>query len=116
MDDIGFLRALLGMFVSEQRLDVRRVCATGLSNGAAMTFPVGAELPDLVVAIAPVANALPVPVAELKPPVSLPMIWGDADPLKPIAGGRLHREGVLLDRPGGATSLAQWAKTPAYPA
>jgi polyhydroxybutyrate depolymerase len=110
VDDIGFLRALLGQFVAAQGIDPRRVYATGFSNGAAMAFRVGAELPELVAAIAPVSNALLVPVRELKPPVSLLLIWGDADPLNPIQGGRLRREGGRVDRPAGATSLAQWAR------
>ncbi len=110
VDDIGFLRTLVTQFVAEHRLDKRRVYATGFSNGAAMAFRVGAELPDWVVAIAPVANALLVPVGELKPPVSLLLIWGDADPLNPIAGGSLQRDAGRVDRPSAATTLSQWAQ------
>ncbi len=116
VDDIGFLRALLTQFIPAQGIDARRVYATGFSNGAAMAFRVGAELPDRVAAIAPVANALLVPVGELKPPVSLLLIWGDADPLNPIQGGRLKREGGQVDRPSAATSLAQWAQALRCPA
>ncbi len=115
VDDIGFLRALLTQFIAEQRIDARRVYATGFSNGAAMAFRVGAELPERVAAIAPVANALLVPVGELKPPVSLLLIWGDADPLNPIAGGRVKRAGASVDRPSAAASLAQWATALACP-
>jgi hypothetical protein len=42
-----------------------RIYVTGFSNGAAMTFRVGAELSDRVAATAPVANSLLVKVNSL---------------------------------------------------
>jgi len=110
IDDIGFLRALIGQAIAEGSADADRVFATGFSNGAAMAFRVGAELSGLVAAIAPVANALLVdPPASIRP-VSLLMIWGEADPLNPIAGGSMRRGGQSVTRPSGRDSFAVWAR------
>jgi polyhydroxybutyrate depolymerase len=109
VDDIGFLRALIDLWIAQGRADPHRVYVTGFSNGSAMTFRAGAELSDQVAAIAPVANGLLVPVQRLQSPVSLLLIWGEDDPLNPIAGGPVERRGLTVLRPSAQASFDRWS-------
>jgi polyhydroxybutyrate depolymerase len=56
-DDVGFVRALLDEIARRLPVDASRVYATGLSNGAMMSYRLAAELPDRIAAIAPVGGA-----------------------------------------------------------
>lgn len=109
IDDVGFIRAVVADVQRAHRVDARRIYATGFSNGSAMAFRVGAEMPDVVAAIAPVANGLLMPVDRLARPVSLLMIWGVDDPLNPFAGGPVERGGQTVVRPSAEESWRRWA-------
>lgn len=108
-DDVGFIAAVIAQVRREQRVDPRRIYVTGFSNGAGMAFRVGAELSDVVAAIAPVANGLLVPVATLRQPVSLMLVWGRDDPLNPIGGGVVSRDGRPFTRPSAEASWRRWS-------
>ena len=56
--DVAFIAALLDHLEAKFAVDKRRVFATGLSNGASMSFRVGLELSERIAAIAPVSGAL----------------------------------------------------------
>jgi polyhydroxybutyrate depolymerase len=86
-DDVGFIAAMLDDLAVRFALDAQRVFVTGFSNGASMSFRVGAELPDRIAAIAPVAGALWFDPPMFRQPVSMCYITGTADPLNPIEGG-----------------------------
>lgn len=58
IDDVGFVRALVGKLGAVAPVDRRRVYATGLSNGAMMAHRLAAEAGDLVAAVAPVAGSM----------------------------------------------------------
>jgi polyhydroxybutyrate depolymerase len=58
VDDVGFVRALIGKLAAIVPIDRRRVYATGLSNGGMMAHRLAAEAADLIVAAAPVAGGL----------------------------------------------------------
>lgn len=108
IDDIGFLRALIDAWVASGRAEPSRIHATGFSNGAGMTFRAGAELADRLAGIAPVANGLLLPVARLARPVPLLLLWGEADPLNPIAGGPVRRGGNTFVRASAEESWRRW--------
>lgn len=57
-DDVGFVRALLDDLERRHPYDRTRVYATGLSNGAMMSYRLAAELSDRIAAIAPVAGSM----------------------------------------------------------
>jgi polyhydroxybutyrate depolymerase len=57
-DDVSFIAAMLDELCAGFAIDRRRVFITGFSNGASMSFRVGAELSHRIAAIAPVAGAL----------------------------------------------------------
>ena len=57
IDDVGFAIAVLEDLARRTAIDVRRVYATGHSNGAMMAYRLGAERADRIAAIAPVAGS-----------------------------------------------------------
>jgi polyhydroxybutyrate depolymerase len=59
IDDVGFVRDVIADLESITAVDRSRVYATGLSNGAMMSYRLASEAPDLVAAIAPVAGVAP---------------------------------------------------------
>lgn len=58
VDDVAFVRALLDDLAGRLHYDPTRVYATGLSNGAMMSYRLAAELPGRIAAIAPVAGSM----------------------------------------------------------
>ncbi len=91
-DDVGFISALIERLASEFNVDRGRVFATGISNGAMMSYRLGCELSDKIAAIGPVAGAMPEPLmASCAPsrPVSVVALNGLQDPLLPYAGGEV---------------------------
>lgn len=58
VDDVAFVRALLDDLAGRLEYNRDRVYATGLSNGAMMSYRLAAELPDRIAAIAPVAGSM----------------------------------------------------------
>jgi polyhydroxybutyrate depolymerase len=72
IDDVGFIREVIARMERQANIDKRRIFATGMSNGAMMSWRLACEAPEIR-AIAPVAGtdntpsckpARPVPVIE----------------------------------------------------
>jgi polyhydroxybutyrate depolymerase len=61
VDDVGFVRALLDALAARAPVDPARVYATGLSNGAMLTYRLAAQASDRIAAIAPVAGSMVLP-------------------------------------------------------
>ena len=87
VNDLSFVKALLDDIVQRTAVDKSRIYATGHSNGAGMTFKVGAELSSLFAGIATVMGLNTSEGAQ--PTKALPtlMLIGTHDPLNPIEGG-----------------------------
>ena len=58
IDDVGFIRALIENLQENFNIDLKRIYITGHSNGGMMTYRLGAELSDIIAAIAPVAGTI----------------------------------------------------------
>ena len=58
LDDVSLMRAIFAEVGKHVNLDLRRVYATGLSNGAYMSYRLACEASDLFVAVAPSAGAV----------------------------------------------------------
>jgi polyhydroxybutyrate depolymerase len=86
-DDVGFITAIFDDLSARFIVDKRRVFVTGFSNGASMSFRVGAELSNRIATIAPVAGACWLEPVTLERPVPMLYITGKADPLNLIEGG-----------------------------
>jgi polyhydroxybutyrate depolymerase len=87
VDDIAYLRALIQKIESQYNIDRDKIYIAGLSNGGMLAYRAGAELSDIVAAIAPVAGCMFPPKTGVKEPVSVICFNGTADKLVPIAGG-----------------------------
>jgi polyhydroxybutyrate depolymerase len=55
VDDMSFIRALIGHFKTAHAIDAKRVYAFGYSNGGHMAFRLAMQAPDEIAAIAAVA-------------------------------------------------------------
>ncbi len=110
VNDVGFLRALIERLAEDHRIDPHRIYATGISNGAMMSYRVACELADQLAAIAPVEGALNV---DCRPsaPVSVLIFHGTADRLVPYEGGSTPFQigGRRNDTPV-AEAVAFWVK------
>jgi len=110
-DDVGFVRLLVDSLERELGIDRRRVYATGISNGAMFSHRLACDLPGMLAAIAPVAGAVPVGLAErcgAAAPVAVLAFQGTADPFVPYAGGGVAlRGGAVLS---AARSAGFWAR------
>ena len=120
VDDVGFLTRLATAF--GDRVDPRRVYATGISNGALLSYRLACET-DTFAAIGPVAGTMINPCPSPKP-ISIIHIHGTTDPTIPYQGGpgRRSNEGAdarlpaKIDGPAVPSLLETWRKTDACPA
>lgn len=87
IDDVAFIDAMINSIEAGFAIDPNRIFVTGFSNGASMTFRVGAELSHRIAAIAPVAGTCWLEQPEPSHLVSLCYITGTADSLNPLDGG-----------------------------
>ena len=56
VDDVGFIRAMLGEVHKDLNIDSKRIYATGMSNGGLMSYRLACEMSDVFRAIASVAG------------------------------------------------------------
>lgn len=90
VDDVGFVRALIGEISASLPVDPRRIHATGFSNGAILTYRLACELSDVIASFGPV-SATPAEddmlVCAPKRPVPILHFHGTADEPNPYDGG-----------------------------
>lgn len=87
VDDVAFVRAMVEAIARDRPIDRKRIYATGMSNGAMMTYRVGCEMADVFAAIAPVAGALDTDACKPSGAVSLIAFHGKADQHVRFDGG-----------------------------
>ena len=97
VNDVGFLKALVANLENRYSIDRNRVYATGISNGAMMSYRLASEASDVFAAVAPVSGAaagqknassplivFPAPAR----PVSVIAFNGRMDRMVPYDGGQ----------------------------
>lgn len=97
VDDVKFLSALIDKMEGEFRVDETRVYATGMSNGGFMSGRLACELSNRIAAVGIVAASLSESAAgNCRPakPISVLIFQGTEDPLVPIQGGAIGRNGA----------------------
>lgn len=87
IDDVAFIKALIESLKSSYSVDPDRIYVTGFSNGASMTFRLGAELADRIAAIAPHSGTCWTESLSPARAISVCYLAGDSDSLNPIGGG-----------------------------
>jgi polyhydroxybutyrate depolymerase len=88
VDDVEFTRQLLDNLAQVANVDPKRVFATGMSNGAILTYRLASELSERIAAIAPVAGPMGTETCSPKRPVPVIHFHGSADQHAPFAGGK----------------------------
>jgi polyhydroxybutyrate depolymerase len=90
VDDVGFVRALIGELSTSLPIDPKQIHATGFSNGAIFTYRLACELSDLIASFGPV-SATPVEddLQACAPKRAVPILHfhGTADDPNPYNGG-----------------------------
>ncbi len=114
IDDVGFTLALLDDLALRIPIEDRRVYATGISNGAMMSYRLAAQASSHIAAIAPVAGTMVTSTFTPEHPMPIMHFHSVDDPLVLYNGGAgrtvawlFHRGG---NRPGVEKVLSKWVK------
>lgn len=86
VDDVGFIRAVIARVERQANIDRRRVFATGMSNGAMMSWRLACEAPEIR-AIAPVDGTDNTASCKPAHPVAVIQFHAADDPNVPFNGG-----------------------------
>ena len=117
VNDVHFFEELLGKIEDVMPVDTKRVYVTGFSNGAGMTFTLGAKFADRIAAIAPVSSQSFTEIDSLARPVPVYYLAGTADSLVPYHGGESKLPwGQVRTMPPVQESVDTWAKLDGCPA
>jgi polyhydroxybutyrate depolymerase len=99
IDDVGFISQMIDQVKAKFAVDAKRIYVAGISNGAAMAYLIGCELPDKIAAVAAVASGGVPDACSSSRPMSIIYVHGTGDPLVPYNGGT---GGILFpNSPGG---------------
>lgn len=112
MDDVAFLRAIIGWSAERHGTFPDRAVVAGISNGAFMAHRMGLEASDQVAVLAAVAGGLPANLRGVMPghAVSAMLIHGTADAISPIGGGYSRHRGPNGELRGRTLSLDETAE------
>lgn len=93
VDDVGFIQAMLKDIQKQVAVDITRIYATGMSNGAMMAYRLACELSGTFAAVAPVAGAMNTPACDAKGRPSL-IIFHALDDKHVLYNGGMSEEGL----------------------
>lgn len=111
IDDVKFFDQLLDEVQKQAPYNPKAVFVTGHSNGAGMTFMLGAKLSERLTALAPFAGLLAVKGPKPGKPLPTLYIVGTKDPLHPIDGGDVKSPwGGTRKDPPVKEYLETWSK------
>lgn len=113
IDDIAFVRALIGHFRADYAVDPSRVFAMGVSNGGHLAYRLALEMPGAIAAIAAIGANLPAEENRdceyANQPLAVMIINGTEDPINPYGGGAaLLPNGANLGRVLSAEETAAY--------
>lgn len=106
VDDLHFVEVLLDSLHGRLCLDLERVYAAGISNGARFAMGLACHLSLPLAAVAPVAGVNAAPSCTSAARASVIAFHGTADPLVPYSGGR---SGSSRDLAPVERAVAEWA-------
>jgi polyhydroxybutyrate depolymerase len=111
VDDVAFLRALVGTSAERYGTFADRAVVAGVSNGGFMAHRMAIEASDQVAVFGAVAGGLPASLCDRRPAhaVSAMLIHGTADRVSPIEGGYSRHRGPHGELRGRTLSLDETA-------
>ncbi len=113
VDDVGFIRSLITRIQQHILIDTTRIYATGLSNGAMMTYRLAVEAADQFAAIAPVAGTMMIEHSGPREAVPIIHVHSLDDPRVPYEGGSAYLVPLTHDKehhPPVEGQLHEWIK------
>ena len=116
VDDVAFVRTLLDDLGSAAKIDEDRVYATGMSNGAMISYRLASELSDRIAAIAPVAGPMGTETCNPKRPVPVMHFHGTDDEFAAFQGGPGPKSISQIDFYSVEHSIEAWVKANGCPA
>jgi len=118
-DDVGFIRTLIANLSKSQKIDGRRIYATGISNGGFFSQRLACDLTDRFAAVASVAATMPdtlLPACKPSNPISVLFIHGTRDPIVHIDGGTILRDrGKNVSLAEASSFWRKWDQTSSKP-
>jgi polyhydroxybutyrate depolymerase len=114
IDEAAYIGAILDELAVDSKVDLTRVYATGLSNGAAVVHRLGCELADRITAIAPIGGGNQFATsAACTPSRPMPILYvhGTADGCWPYEGGPIACSSNMNEDPVVSVdrSMRVWA-------
>ena len=94
-DDVAFLGKVLDDLGTVTNVDLKRIYATGISNGGMMCYKLASEMGNRIAAIAPISGTLCQDDVKLKRPMSVLHFHGTDDKLVPYDGGKSAAQQLL---------------------
>lgn len=92
VDDVSFFRAMLDKLEKTYSIDSKRIYATGISNGAMMSYRLACEFSEIFAAIAPVAGAMNIDDPKPTSPISVIIFHGTDDEHVLYQGGKPKKQ------------------------
>jgi polyhydroxybutyrate depolymerase len=108
VDDVGFVRAVVSDLRAHLNVDVKRIYAAGMSNGAILSQRLACEAADVFAAVAPVSGTLNFSPCRPSRPISVIAFHGTADQHIPYDGGYGPKSLVNVDFASVQASIAFW--------
>ncbi len=109
VDDVGFIRAVIARVERQANIDARRIFATGMSNGAMMSWRLACEAPE-VRAIAPVAGTDNTPACKPSRPVPVIEFHAKDDDHVLFNGGYGDKSIAKVDFVSVPATQAKWVQ------
>lgn len=110
IDDLAFLRRVIGEVADHPRIDGDRVYLAGVSNGAILAYVYACDHPEDIGGVASVAGAMLLDDCDPAAPVSILEIHGEADRIVPFEGGELPEfTGATRPVPSTIELVEHWA-------
>jgi len=116
VDDVAFVWALLDDLARVGKIDEKRIYATGMSNGAIISYFLASELSDRIAAIAPVAGPMGTETCNPKRPVPVMHFHGTDDEFAAFTGGPGSKSVGRTNFYSVEHSIQAWLKANGCPA
>lgn len=109
-DDVGFIREIVKRLSMQPGIDPKRFYASGMSNGAMMSYRLACEMPETFRAIAAVAGTDNTRSCQPSSPVSVLHIHARDDELELFDGGAGRKSRAVTSFVSVPDSIAKWVR------